>query len=121
MKASFGQKSRSGSGRTMRDSVEEAANAGVTMLQGYVKSVITDDEKCRQRFLCEASRDAARESKELGYIIASVGGYATSYLLDSSRPEDPGHFKKLYEASVKGRMRSDESCEQLYPGTCKLD
>jgi len=110
LKNTFGQKSRSGTARTIRDSAEDAANAGVSMLQGYVKSVLANDDRCVQRYLCQASKEATRDSRDLGYIIASVGGYASSYLLDSAKSAD---FKSLYEASMKGRAMS-EDCAKLY-------
>lgn len=80
------------------------------MLQGYVKSVLTNDDRCVQRYLCQASKEAANQSRDLGYIIASVGGYASSYLLDSTKS---ANFKSLYEASMRGRSLNDD-CEKLY-------
>lgn len=112
LKNTFGQKSRSGTARTIRDSAEDAANAGISMLQGYVKSVLTNDDRCVQKYLCQASKEATRDSRDLGYIIASVGGYATSYLLDSNKSSNIG-FKNLYEASMKGRAMG-EDCTKLY-------
>lgn len=112
LKNTFGQKSRSGTARTIRDSAEDAANAGISMLQGYVKSVLSNDERCVQRYLCQASREATRDSRDLGYIIASVGGYATSYLLDSNKSSNIG-FKNLYDASMKGRSMN-EDCAKIF-------
>jgi hypothetical protein len=110
LKNTFGQKSRSGTARTIRDSAEDAASAGVSMLQGYVKSVLANDGHCAKRYLCQASREAIRDGRDLGYVIATVGGYATSYLLDSSRSNG---FNTYYDASLKGRSAKDD-CAKLY-------
>lgn len=110
LKSTFGQKARVGTARTIRDSAEDAANAGVSMIQGYVRSVLAGDESCMQRHLCEASSVATRDGRELGYLIASVGGYASSYLLDSAKS---ANFKRLYDASMKGRANID--CTKQYP------
>lgn len=111
LKNTFGQKSRSGSARTIRDSAEDAANASVSMLQGYVKSVLANDGQCAKRYLCQASKEATRDGRDLGYIIASVGGYATSYLLDTSKS---AQFNDFHEASLRGRQMK-EDCAKLYP------
>uniref|UniRef100_A0A6G1SAU0 Uncharacterized protein n=1 Tax=Aceria tosichella TaxID=561515 RepID=A0A6G1SAU0_9ACAR len=110
LKNTFGQKSRSGTARTIRDSAEDAASAGVSMLQGYVKSVLATDGHCAKRYLCQASREAIRDGRDLGYVIATVGGYATSYLLDSSRSNG---FNTFYDASLKGRSANND-CAKLY-------
>lgn len=110
LKNTFGQRSRSGTARTIRDSAEDAASAGVSMLQGYVKSVLATDDRCVQKYLCQASKEATRDSRDLGFIIASVGGYASSYLLDNSKS---ANFKSLYDASMKGRTAS-EDCARIY-------
>lgn len=112
LKNTFGHKSRSGTARTLRDSAEDAANAGVSMLQGYVKAVMANDAKCVQRHLCQASHEATRDGRDIGYFIASAAGYASSYLLDGSKP---GNFKSLHEASMRGRSMQ-EDCAVLYAG-----
>lgn len=100
--------------RGIRDYSEDIANAGVSMLQGYVKSVLATDATCAKRYLCEASQAAHREARELGHVIASVGGYATSYLLDNSRSSN---FNGYYEASAKGRqMKEEDGCRKVF--TC---
>ena len=85
------------------------------MLQGYVKSVLSNDESCVKRYLCQASKEATRDGRDLGYVIASVGGYAASYLLDSSNAshnKDP-KFHQFNQASMKGRAAS-EDCFKTY-------
>lgn len=112
LKSTFGAKSR-GTARTARNSLEDAANAGISVVQGYIKSVLADDKTaCVQRYLCESTKDAMNESRELGFIITTVGGYATSYLLDNEKTSSVG-FKGLYEAIIKGRS-PNEDCQKLY-------
>ena len=112
LKITFGQKSRSGgTARTIRDSAEDAASAGVSMIQGYLKSVLTQDGQCAKRYLCQASREAVRDSRDLGYVIATVGSYTSSYMLDSSKSDA---FNTFYDASLKGRS-AKEDCYKIYP------
>lgn len=74
-KSSFSQKARSmNSNRGVREAVDDAAVAGVSMLKGYVKSILAGDDQCAQRHLCESSKEAIREGREIGHIIAQVGG-----------------------------------------------
>jgi hypothetical protein len=109
LKSSFGQRARSTSSRGLRDSIDDAALAGITMLRGYVKSVLSPGEQCPQRHMCEASARAAREGRELGFLIAQFGGYASSYLLESQKSVP---FNMNYEATRQGRSGGD--CTKLY-------
>jgi len=109
LKSSFGQRARSSSSRGLRDSIDDGALAGITMLRGYVKSVLSPGEQCPQRHMCEASARAAREGRELGYLIAQFGGYASSYLLESQKSVP---FNMNYEATRQGRSGGD--CTKLY-------
>lgn len=75
LRTSFGQRARSSnSGRGIRDAFDDASLAGVSMLRGYVKSVLAKEGPCSQKFLCEASRDAVRDGRDLGYMVAQFGG-----------------------------------------------
>lgn len=75
LKSSFGQRARSSSTTSrLRDSIDSAAQAGISMVQGYVKSVLATDKQCVQRNICESASNAARESRELGGLIAQLGG-----------------------------------------------
>lgn len=74
LRTSFSQRARSTESRGIRDAVDDAATAGATMLRGYVKSVLSKDQQCVQKYLCEASKDASRDGRELGYLIAQFGG-----------------------------------------------
>ena len=75
LRTSFGQRARSSNaGRGIRDAFDDASLAGVSMLRGYVKSVLAKDGPCTQKHLCEASRDAVRDGRDLGYMVAQFGG-----------------------------------------------
>lgn len=74
LKTTFGNRARSSTARGFRGALDDAALAGTTMLKGFVKSVMTKDDNCMQRYLCEASRDAVKEAHEVGYLVAQFGG-----------------------------------------------
>lgn len=77
VKTSFAQRnSRSASSgvRGLKDSIDDAAVAGITMLRGFVRSALVSEDQCRQKEICEAAAAASRESRELGYIITQLGG-----------------------------------------------
>ena len=74
VKTSFGAKARSNGNRGIREAVDDAAVAGVTMLRGYVKSILSTSEQCAQRHLCESSKEAVRDGREIGHIVAQLGG-----------------------------------------------
>ncbi|CAG2163914.1 unnamed protein product [Oppiella nova] len=112
LKSSFGQRARTSASRGIRDSIDDAAVAGISVVKGYVRSVLTSDEHCIQKHTCEASALASREGRELGYLIAQMGGYASSYLLESQKSVP---FSANYEASRQGRNGAD--CTKLYQ-TC---
>jgi len=112
LKSSFGQRARSSASRGIRDSLDDAAVAGISMLKGYVRSVLSTEEQCTQKHICEAAARASREGRELGYLIAQFGGYASSYLLENQKSVP---FNSNYEASRQGRNGAD--CTKLYQ-TC---
>jgi hypothetical protein len=109
LKSSFGQRARTSLSRGIRDSLDDAAVAGISMLKGYVRSVLTSEEQCTQKYICEAAARASREGRELGYLIAQFGGYASSYLLENQKSVP---FNSNYEASRQGRNGAD--CTKLY-------
>lgn len=97
--------------RTIKDSVEDVAAASVSVLQGYVKSLMAvDDQQCIKRYLCQASKDAMRNGRDMGFVVSTIGGYASSYLLDGSRSEN---YKNYQEATQRGRTTS-EDCAKIY-------
>ncbi|KAI1284847.1 hypothetical protein HDE_12281 [Halotydeus destructor] len=117
VRASFSQRARSAGGRGIKDAIEDAAGAGATMLKGYVKSVLTKDDQCAQRHICEASKDAVREGREVGYFVAQAGAYASSFLLEKKSKGTP--FNSSYDAARRGR--SGEDCAKLYAACNETD
>jgi len=116
LRTSFGQRARSAESRGARHLVDDVASAGVSMLRGYVKSIMAESESCTQKYICEASSAAVREGRELGYLVAQVGGYASSYLLDNQKSIP---FKSNYDAARQGRSGAD--CKRLYLGCNEAD
>ncbi|XP_013787832.1 uncharacterized protein LOC106471756 [Limulus polyphemus] len=106
LQSTFSQRARA---RGLQGTMGDAGLAGAIMLQGYVKSILTKDEQCMQRYLCEASKKAVGESKEIGYLMAQIGGYAASYALENQKATP---FEDSYNASRKGR--SGEDCYTTY-------
>jgi len=74
LKSQFGQRARSSSTSRVRDALDGAAMAGLSMFQGYVKSIISTDQHCIQRNICESAASATKESRDLGTFIANLGG-----------------------------------------------
>lgn len=75
LKSSFGQRARSSSsGSRLRDSVDGAAQAGISMLQSYVRSIMSTEPHCIQRNICEGVKSAVQESPHLGGLIVQLGG-----------------------------------------------
>lgn len=74
LKSSFGERARSTSKSRFRDSMDSAAQAGISMMQGYLKSILSTDQYCIRKNICEGALKAARESRELGGLIAQLGG-----------------------------------------------
>lgn len=74
LKSSFGQRARSSSPSRLRDSVDGAAQAGISMLQSYVKSIMSTEPHCIQRNICEGVKNAVQESPHLGGLIVQLGG-----------------------------------------------
>jgi len=110
VRTSFGQRARSANGRGIKEAVDDVTVAGATMLRGYVKSVLSKDAHCAQKHICEASKEAVRDGRELGYFVAQFGGYASSYLLEKEAKATP--FNTSYDAARRGR--SGEDCAKLY-------
>lgn len=61
--------------RGLKDSLDDAAVASISMLKGFVQSFLSNDQQCMQRHICDAASQASRESRELGSLISQVGRY----------------------------------------------
>ncbi|XP_059218758.1 uncharacterized protein LOC106083276 [Stomoxys calcitrans] len=109
LKTSFSHRSLSARSLGKRDSVSDAAVASISMLKGYVRTYRNSDDKCLQRYMCEANTECTREIGGTS-IFCQLGSYATSYFLD--RTTGGGSFEQMYDAGRRGRSGFD--CSQLY-------
>lgn len=91
-----------------KDSVSDAAIASISMLKGYVRTYKSSEDKCMQRYLCEANEEC---STDIGAksIFCQLGTYATSFVLER---QSGTTFEGLYEAGRKGR--SGVKCKDIY-------
>lgn len=108
LKTSFSHRSLTARSLGRKDSVADAAVASIAMLKSYVKTYKTDEEKCMQKYLCEANEEC---SSEVGghSIFCQLGSYATSFVLERQTGQA---FELLYDAGRKGR--SGVNCKQIY-------
>jgi len=109
LRTSFGQRARSASSSGISEALDDCAVAGLSLVEGYFKSVMASDTQCAQRALCESNQAAIREGREFGHIVAQLGSYASSYFLQKQKLTP---FNESYEAARKGR--SGEDCAKLY-------
>lgn len=61
LKTSFSHRALNARSINKRDSVSEMALASISMLKGYAKTYKNDDEKCMQKFVCEANRECIND------------------------------------------------------------
>ncbi|CAL1261607.1 unnamed protein product [Larinioides sclopetarius] len=109
LKSTLGQRARSATSRGSRAVLGDAATASASLLKGYIKAFLTNNNSCVQKYLCEASKEAVSDGHEVGYLIAQIGGYAASYALENQKS---AVFQENYAASRKGR--SGEDCKSVY-------
>ncbi|XP_039293201.1 uncharacterized protein LOC111061473 [Nilaparvata lugens] len=107
LKTSFSHRSLAARSIGKKDSVSEAAVAGLTLLKGYVRTMKTADDNCMQRYMCEANRECSSQNGSA--IYCQLGTYATSFILQRSSSSP---FDAFYEAGRRGR--SGDDCQQLY-------
>ncbi|XP_049795376.1 uncharacterized protein LOC126210231 isoform X2 [Schistocerca nitens] len=107
LKTSFSQRSMAARSIGKRDSISEAAVAGLALLKGYVRTLKTSDSSCMQRMVCEANRECSTDTQ--GAIYCQLGTYATSFMLERSS-DTP--FDAFYDAGRRGR--SGEDCRALF-------
>ncbi|GIY85246.1 uncharacterized protein CDAR_508051 [Caerostris darwini] len=109
LKSTLGQRARSATSRGSRAVLGDAATASASLLKGYVKAFMSNNNSCVQKYLCEASKEAVSDGREVGYLIAQIGGYAASYALENQKS---AAFQENYAASRRGR--SGEDCKAVY-------
>ncbi|EDW80504.1 uncharacterized protein Dwil_GK11568, isoform A [Drosophila willistoni] len=110
LKTSFSHRSLTARSMGKRDSVSDAAVAGIALLKGYVRTYRNSDDKCLQRYMCDANTDCVREIGGSS-IFCQLGSYASSYVLGRSSDSNTS-FEQLYDAGRRGRSGFD--CHQLY-------
>lgn len=88
--------------------MSDAAVAGLSMLKSYVKTYKNSEDKCMQKYLCEANSEC---NADIGgtSIFCQLGTYATSFVLERTTSTA---FETFYEAGRQGRSGVD--CRQLY-------
>ncbi|XP_035225011.1 uncharacterized protein LOC118197592 [Stegodyphus dumicola] len=109
LKSTLGQRARSATSRGSRAVLDDAAIASASLLKGYIRAFMTNNNTCVQKYLCEASKEAVNDGREVGYLIAQIGGYAASYALETQKA---AAFQENYAASRRGR--SGEDCKSIY-------
>ncbi|XP_045774112.1 uncharacterized protein LOC123873340 isoform X2 [Maniola jurtina] len=108
LKTSLSHRSLSARSAGRKDSVSDAALAGIAMLKTYVRSFGTSDDKCLQKYVCDANNEC---SSDIGpkSVFCQLGTYAASFVLER---QSAGTFDQFYEAGRRGRSGID--CRQLY-------
>lgn len=74
LKSTLGQRARSATSRGSRAVLDDAATASASLLKGYIRAFMSNNNSCVQKYLCEASKEAVNDGREVGYLIAQIGG-----------------------------------------------
>ncbi|XP_063828866.1 uncharacterized protein LOC135078210 isoform X2 [Ostrinia nubilalis] len=108
LKTSFSHRSLTARSMGRKDSVSDAALAGIAMLKTYVRSFGTSDDKCLQKYVCDANNEC---SSDIGpkSVFCQLGTYAASFVLER---QSGGSFEEFSEAGRRGRAGVD--CRQMY-------
>ncbi|XP_076254224.1 uncharacterized protein LOC143192638 isoform X3 [Rhynchophorus ferrugineus] len=109
LKTSFSHRSFSAHATGRKDSVSEAAIAGIAMMKGYVRSLGTGENSCMAKYMCEANQECSTDIGPTS-LFCHVGSYTASFILD--RSSSAKAFDLLYEAGRRGR--SGDNCQQAY-------
>ncbi|KAG8236637.1 hypothetical protein J437_LFUL016329 [Ladona fulva] len=116
LKTSFSHRSMAARSIGKKDSISDAAVAGLSLLKGYVRTLKTNNDACIQKFVCEANRECSRDIQGSGFLYCQLGTsydfrkiYATSYLLEKTNTSP---FETYYEAGRRGR--SGDECHLVY-------
>uniref|UniRef100_A0A1S4N1R1 Uncharacterized protein n=1 Tax=Pediculus humanus subsp. corporis TaxID=121224 RepID=A0A1S4N1R1_PEDHC len=109
LKTSFSHRSMEARSLGKKDSVSEAATASLTMLKAYVRSFKTSDDKCLQKYVCEANKECSSDLSGTSTLYCRLGSYATSFLMERV---STGSFDSFYTAGRRGR--SGEDCQAVY-------
>ncbi|XP_013191559.1 uncharacterized protein LOC106135734 isoform X1 [Amyelois transitella] len=108
LKTSFSHRSLAARSMGRKDSVSDAALAGIAMMKTYVRSFGTNDDKCLQKYVCDANLEC---SSDIGpkSVFCQLGTYAASFVMER---QSGGSFEEFSEAGRLGRSGVD--CRQMY-------
>ncbi|XP_060531953.1 uncharacterized protein LOC132705400 isoform X3 [Cylas formicarius] len=109
LKTSFSHRSLAARNLGRKDSVSDAAIAGISMMKGYAKSLGTDESNCMARYMCQANNECSTDIGQSS-LFCHLGSYAASFVLDKATASTT--FDLLYEAGRRGR--SGDNCQQAY-------
>lgn len=109
LKTSFSHRSMAARSLGKKDSISEAAIAGLTMFKGYMRTMRTSDDICMQKFVCEANKECSDDLNKSNAVFCQLGTYATSLILHKSSSSP---FEAFLEAGRRGRSKDD--CRQIY-------
>ncbi|XP_066259312.1 uncharacterized protein [Euwallacea similis] len=109
LKTSFSHRSMAARNIGRKDSISDAAVAGLTMAKGYVRSLGTEEDSCMAKYICQANNECSRDVGQSS-LFCNIGSYAASFMLDKSGGKTV--FDLLYEAGRRGR--SGDNCKMGY-------
>ena len=73
LKTSFSQRSLAARSIGQRDMISDTGLASLTMVKGFVQSIATSDEKCVQKYLCQANsecKDSVEQNSNLCHLAS---------------------------------------------------
>nr|CAH7744782.1 unnamed protein product [Callosobruchus chinensis] len=108
LKTSFSHRSMAARNLGRKDSVSDAAVAGIAMAKGYMRSLNTNNDSCMQRYICEATSECSNDVGQSS-LYCHLGSYAVSFIIDKSVGSS---FDVLYEAGRRGRY--GDNCQQQF-------
>uniref|UniRef100_A0A182J5A9 Uncharacterized protein n=1 Tax=Anopheles atroparvus TaxID=41427 RepID=A0A182J5A9_ANOAO len=108
LKTSFSHRSLTARSLGKKDVISDATVASLAMMKGYVRGTNQPEDRCMQKFLCEANSDCMSAIGGSS-IFCQLGSYATSFILERQTGKA---FDIFYEAGRNGRFGVD--CRQLY-------
>ncbi|KAF5286058.1 hypothetical protein FQA39_LY16462 [Lamprigera yunnana] len=108
LKTSFSHRSIAARSVGRKDSISDAAVAGISLMKGYVRSLATSEEPCVQKYMCDANRECSQDVGKHS-IFCPLGTYAFSFVMERTSGSS---FDVLYEAGRRGR--SGDNCHQAF-------
>lgn len=108
LKTSFSHRSLTARSMGRKDSISDATVAGILMARSYIKTYRNAEDKCMQKYVCEANSECQQDIGGSS-IFCQLGSYATSFLLERTTDSS---FESFYEAGRQGRSGVD--CKAVY-------